>query len=525
MESVWFWLKEAAWQGGDPGQERLSYEGFCRVRDRLLMATPDGGQGEDSPDGKGSGNGKGGGGPGPGPARPRGGGGAAGSGSAGAGVAGGAGSRSPPRGRRSNGDGGGRRSLAGRKVLAAHFSSALFLRLSKDERGRVSALALFEFLMRLNVALRLQASWIVFRLFVNPSTPSKCIVHPNPLSIPSVHPSIPSICNIRTMQSSQVDLARYDSDGDGRLERHELRAYLRDTIPHLRPLAPLLGPRGNRAARGEDDPDDDASRDDANAAASAAASADRPPVEDASAFLEPWLDMALCKFRFYHERGGGSTRPGRMSVRELLGSPVMAELHLLKELQGDDDASLRRLVENWFSLQKSRWLRGMFAELDSDNDGLLTEEEFSRVPVCRLSNLFVSRLMQERASGRAAVEGDHEEGGGGGDDEVAFPLGSARPGAKMNLDDFLRFLLAWEGRTHPRALAYFWPVLDLSGSGRLSGADVYRLFGSVHDALREANPDAGYRAEDVKDEVFDMVKASGRIVEVVNSSDRLSTPP
>ena len=197
--------------------------------------------------------------------------------------------------------------------------------------------------------------------------------------------------------------------------------------------------------------------------------------EDLSSFVPTWLDMSVLKFAFYHARNG------RLPIRDLLVSPVTSELHLLRELGGADEASMRRLVENWFSVQKSRWLYSMFDDLDVDRDGLLSREEFARLPVCRLSPLFASRLFQEHATGR-------------------------RRGAYMTFRDFLTFLIAWEGRMTPRALAYFWPVLDLGCKGYLTQADVYQLFKSVCETIREANPDADYRVEDVKDEIFDMVK-------------------
>lgn len=92
--------------------------------------------------------------------------------------------------------------------------------------------------------------------------------------------------------------------------------------------------------------------------------------------------------------------PSALTIPLPQTSHVMSELHLLRELTGTDDMSMRRLVENWFSVQKSRWLYSMFLELDADEDGLLSADDFARVPVCRLSPLFVARLFEGDTTAR-----------------------------------------------------------------------------------------------------------------------------
>ena len=323
-------------------------------------------------------------------------------------------------------DHGGPDTPAARAKVDLFLRASTFVRLPKDSRGRVSALSLFDLTMRKSVVL-----------------------------------------------SMQVDLFRYDADGDGRLTLAELRSYLADTVALLPPLAPLCGvkPGGQM-------------------------------MEDMSAFLPTWLDMAVQKFAFHH------ARRGYVNIHDLTlpqGSiQVLDELHRLRDLTGTDEASMRRLVENWFSVEKSTWLHSIFRDLDEDGDGLIRASEFERFPLFQLSPLFVERLFQEHASGRVAVVVSREDQDQD-QDQDRRPT-TTKMTASMRFSDVLDFLIAWEGRATAKGLQYFWPVFDQKNKGYLTQVDVYQFFRATAEMLREAGSGGEVKEEDVKDEIFDMVK-------------------
>eukprot|EP00903_Cladosiphon_okamuranus_P019399 g17836.t1 len=116
------------------------------------------------------------------------------------------------------------------------------------------------------------------------------------------------------------------------------------------------------------------------------------------------------------------------------------------------------------------------------------------------------------SAGSAAVSGgdtgrcvtdEHGVGGKGGGGGVER---KAAPGeAQMDYKTFLDFVLAMENKQTRQAMHYFWRVLDAHGEGRLTVTNINLFVRDVTRALREGGFETP-NTEDVKDEIFDMVK-------------------
>ena len=76
----------------------------------------------------------------------------------------------------------------------------------------------------------------------------------------------------------------------------------------------------------------------------------------------------------------------------------------------------------------------------------------------------------------------------------------------MDYKSYLDFVLATTYKGTTESLAYFMRLLDAEKAGGLTAFDVRCLFRTVADKFAEFGEDANCEVDDVKDEIFDMVK-------------------
>merc|ERR1719331_1447462 len=78
---------------------------------------------------------------------------------------------------------------------------------------------------------------------------------------------------------------------------------------------------------------------------------------------------------------------------------------------------------------------------------------------------------------------------------------------EMDYKTFLDFVLAMENRSTRQALQYFWKLIDIRHQGFIDGFVINYFFGAIVKMLQVQKFDVA-SVDDVKDEIFDMVKAS-----------------
>ena len=174
-------------------------------------------------------------------------------------------------------------------------------------------------------------------------------------------------------------------------------------------------------------------------------------------------------------------RRGRVAIRELLGSPILQEFLELRRADVPED----ELRANWFSSQSVEDVYYTYLELDQDQNGMLCAAELAKYGEGGLTMPFVARVFQECNT-------------------FCSP---ASQQLEMDYKSYLEFVLAMRYTQRPEALVYFFRLLDLNGRGVLGAFEVNYFFRAVLERLIELDGEpAPCQLEDVKDEIFDMVK-------------------
>mmetsp|Transcript_5397 Transcript_5397/g.14556 ORF Transcript_5397/g.14556 Transcript_5397/m.14556 type:complete len:474 (+) Transcript_5397:65-1486(+) len=200
-----------------------------------------------------------------------------------------------------------------------------------------------------------------------------------------------------------------------------------------------------------------------------------------ASFVLHYCQIAARKLLFFH--GHNSS----VRVRDLLVSPLLQELMELKN-PVLLDAQPTVLMSNWFSLQSTRRVHNTFLALDEDMNSMLSRSEFSQISNGTMSSLFIQRIFEQHVM------------------RQRNPLSKRSYRDEMDLIAFTDFVLAWDHRSHPAAIKYFFPIIDLEGKGSVGPAEVYTFFREIYDMWVKMGEYADLAIYDVVDELIDMVK-------------------
>eukprot|EP00397_Hematodinium_sp_SG-2012_P020602 GEMP01021237.1.p1 GENE.GEMP01021237.1~~GEMP01021237.1.p1 ORF type:complete len:481 (+),score=103.52 GEMP01021237.1:142-1584(+) len=191
-------------------------------------------------------------------------------------------------------------------------------------------------------------------------------------------------------------------------------------------------------------------------------------------FYPFYVFTAVRKFFFFLD----PHRSGRIFIADLLSSSILPELYELRQ-----EAEVDEMSTNWFCVTSALKVYSTYLELDNDQNGMLCPSELSQYGGSMLTDVFVQRVFEEYQTYRD-------------------PIG----GQEMDYKTYLNFVLAMENKATFQSMQYFFRLLDINHNGRLDSGIITYFFRFVSKSLEERQLDSGIRVEDVKDEIYDMVR-------------------
>ncbi|XP_062505435.1 serine/threonine-protein phosphatase 2A regulatory subunit B'' subunit gamma-like [Corticium candelabrum] len=186
-------------------------------------------------------------------------------------------------------------------------------------------------------------------------------------------------------------------------------------------------------------------------------------------FYSFYVCTAVRKFFFFLD----PLRTGKVKIQDVLACRFLDDLLELRE----EELSKEAQDDNWFSAPSALRVYGQYLSLDADHNGMLSKSELAVYGSGTLTPAFLDRVFQE------CLTYDGE----------------------MDYKTYLDFILAMENKKEPQALQYFFRLLDVQGKGYLNVYALNYFYRSMQEMMR-VNAQEVIRFEDIKDEIFDMVK-------------------
>lgn len=129
---------------------------------------------------------------------------------------------------------------------------------------------------------------------------------------------------------------------------------------------------------------------------------------------------------------------GKLSLSELRQSNLLAVLQVLSQ---EEDINQ---ITDYFSYEHFYVIYCKFWNLDQDHDLLLSKEDLARHNDAAISSRIIERIFMGIVSKHIQQTG------------------------KMSYSDFVWFLIAEEDKKHPRAIEYWFRLMDIDGDGYIS---------------------------------------------------------
>ncbi|XP_059155006.1 serine/threonine-protein phosphatase 2A regulatory subunit B'' subunit gamma-like [Physella acuta] len=186
-------------------------------------------------------------------------------------------------------------------------------------------------------------------------------------------------------------------------------------------------------------------------------------------FYSFYVCTAVRKFFFFLD----PLRNGRIRIQDILACSFLDDLLELR----DEELSKEMQESNWFSAPSALRVYGQYLNLDKDRNGMLSKEELARYGTGTLTDVFLDRVFQECLT----YEGE------------------------MDYKTYLDFVLAMENRRESQALRYLFRILDVQHQGHLNVFSLNFFFRAIQEQMKIHGQEP-IKFQDVKDEIFDMVK-------------------
>jgi serine/threonine-protein phosphatase 2A regulatory subunit B'' len=182
-----------------------------------------------------------------------------------------------------------------------------------------------------------------------------------------------------------------------------------------------------------------------------------------------------------------SRKTRHIRVKKLAHSAVMEEMLFLQRISKHKDkidhkTFTSQVNGNWFSGNNALRVFSVYVGLDKDMNGMLSQEELLA---------FTGSVNESVQLTRTAVKRIFEE------NITYLPM-------EMDYKTFLDLLLALEYRATLESMTYFWRILDLDRSGRLSPATIKYFYKDIFESLKSTGYEAPL-AENIAVEIFDIL--------------------
>ncbi|KAL5464138.1 hypothetical protein EMCRGX_G033105 [Ephydatia muelleri] len=185
-------------------------------------------------------------------------------------------------------------------------------------------------------------------------------------------------------------------------------------------------------------------------------------------FYPFYVCTAVRKFFFFLD----PMHTGKIRIQDILACGFLDDLLELR----DEDTAEGDHLNNWFSAHSAHKVYGQYIKLDDDHNGMLNRRELLGYGLGTLTKPFIDRVFQECLT----------------------------YGGEVDYKTYLDFVLAMENKKEPQALQYIFRLLDIEGKGYLSTFSLKFFFKASCRLKSEGHSPVNF--EDVKDEIFDMVK-------------------
>ena len=222
-------------------------------------------------------------------------------------------------------------------------------------------------------------------------------------------------------------------------------------------------------------------------------------------FYPYYVFTAVRKFIFFLD----PHRRGKLRIKSIVESAVMGEFDALRYPQGHHHGTKKN---SWFSAQHTQDVYAIYLGLDSNQNGMLSREEFRAYNGGNLTNIFIEGLFAEYRMYPSSNTTSSYNGGTGEEDEED-PNQKGLHELEMDYKTFLDFVLAMEYKTTPASIAYFFKILDIQHKGYLDSFTLNYWFRAVSEKMGQLGLENAEIADVVANEIFDMVSPSqeGRI--------------
>jgi serine/threonine-protein phosphatase 2A regulatory subunit B'' len=160
-------------------------------------------------------------------------------------------------------------------------------------------------------------------------------------------------------------------------------------------------------------------------------------------------------------------------IRDILTCRFLDDLLELRDEEIPKDAQ----EMNWFSAPSALSVYGHYLNLDKDHNGMLSKKELAGYGSGTLTSVFLERVFAE------CLTYDGE----------------------MDYKTYLDFVLALENRQEPQSLHYLFRILDVEHQGFLTAFTLNYFFKGIQEQILQHHQEP-VNFEDVKDEIFDMIK-------------------